>query len=132
MAEKLVVEVGFDAAHGHYVAHHPELKPFTALSLFGLRKKIEAALLPETVDIKLVLNRSARLERDRRRRSGEQGRDRAWPQPVKRTALAGVTTRYRRGDTKAHRQQAIIALAGPCAEDRHTGYTPRRCTSAVS
>ena len=29
-------------------------------------------------------------------------------QPVKRTALAGVTTRYRRGDTKAHRQQAII------------------------
>jgi hypothetical protein len=53
-------------------------------------------------------------------------------QPVKRTALAGVTTRYRRGDTKAHRQQAIIALAGPCAEDRHTGYTPRRCTSAVS
>jgi hypothetical protein len=61
MAEKLVVDVGFDAAHGHYVAHHPELKPFTALSLFGLRKKIEAALLPETVDIKLVLNRSARL-----------------------------------------------------------------------
>ena len=44
MAEKLVVDVGFDAAHGHYVAHHPELKPFTALSLFGLRKKIEAAL----------------------------------------------------------------------------------------
>jgi hypothetical protein len=79
MAEKLVVDVGFDAAHGHYVAHHPELKPFTALSLFGLRKKIEAAFLPETVDIKLVLNRSARLERDRRRRSGEQGRDRAWP-----------------------------------------------------
>jgi hypothetical protein len=35
--------------------------------------------LPETVDIKLVLNRSARLERDRRRRSGEQGRDRPWP-----------------------------------------------------
>src|SRR5262245_11722102 len=39
-------------------------------------------------------------------------------QPVKRTALAGVTTRYRRGDTKAHRQQAIIALAGPCAEEQ--------------
>jgi hypothetical protein len=58
--------------------------------------------------------------------AGHAGVARLLAQPVKRTALAGVTTRYRRGDTKAHRQQAIIALAGPCVEDRHTGYTPEQ------
>jgi len=39
-----------------------------------------------------VLNRSARLERDRRRRSGEQGRDRAWPRWKRWTGIRSDTT----------------------------------------
>jgi hypothetical protein len=38
-----------------------------ALSLGGLRRRIEIALLPDDVHIVLQLDRTARLERDRRR-----------------------------------------------------------------
>jgi hypothetical protein len=40
-----------------------------ALSLGGLRRRIEAALLPDEPVVQLRLDRAARLERDRRRRS---------------------------------------------------------------
>jgi len=64
------VAVSFDERRG-YVGTHPELRsPVTALSLSGLRRKIEAALLPGDVDVRLVLDRAARLERDRRRLQG--------------------------------------------------------------
>jgi hypothetical protein len=36
-----------------------------ALSLGGLRRKIEIAMLPDDVDVRLVLDRPARQERDR-------------------------------------------------------------------
>ncbi len=36
-------------------------------------------MLPEDVIVVLNLDRAARHERDRRRRGGEQGRERAWP-----------------------------------------------------
>jgi hypothetical protein len=39
----------------------------TALSLDGLRRGIEAALLPDEPVVQLRLDRAARLERDRRR-----------------------------------------------------------------
>jgi hypothetical protein len=42
--------------------------PVVALSLGGLRDRIEVALLPDSVDVWLVLDRAARLERERRRR----------------------------------------------------------------
>jgi hypothetical protein len=42
--------------------------PVTALSLGGLRRHIEIVLLPDDVDVKLVLDRVARRERDKRRR----------------------------------------------------------------
>jgi hypothetical protein len=42
-------------------------QPVTALSLGGLRHKIEALMLPDDVAVRLVLDRAARLERDRRR-----------------------------------------------------------------
>ena len=43
------VSVTFDGWRG-YVGTHPELRsPVTALSLGGLRRKIEAAMLPEEV-----------------------------------------------------------------------------------
>src|SRR5262249_52367541 len=63
-----------------YVATHPELRsPVTALSLGGLRRRIEIALLPEVdVDIRLELDRGARLERDRRRLQGRPRRPHAW------------------------------------------------------
>jgi len=66
---RLEVSVSFDEGRG-YVGSHPDLRsPVTALSLGGLRRKIEAALLPDDVNVRLVLDRGARLERDRRRRS---------------------------------------------------------------
>ena len=52
--------------------------PVTALSLGGLRRRIEIALLPEVdVDIRLELDRGARLERDRRRLQGRPRRPHA-------------------------------------------------------
>jgi len=67
---RLDVAVTFDERRG-YVGTHPELRsPMTALSLGGLRRKIEAALLHDDIDVRLVLDRAARLERDRRRLQG--------------------------------------------------------------
>ena len=72
------VAVSFDERRG-YVGTHPELRsPVTALSLGGLRRRIEIALLPEVdVDIRLELDRGARLERDRRRLQGRPRRPHA-------------------------------------------------------
>jgi hypothetical protein len=78
MHDKLTVDVTFDERG--YVGTSAELKaPVVALSLAGLRRRIEAALMPDDPVIVLSLDRTARLERDRRRRGGEQGRERAWP-----------------------------------------------------
>jgi hypothetical protein len=64
------VAVTFDERRG-YVGTHPELRaPVTALSLGGLRRKVEAAMLPEEVIVMLSLDKAARLERDRRRLTG--------------------------------------------------------------
>jgi hypothetical protein len=64
------VAVTFDKRRG-YVGTHPELRaPVTALSLGGLRRKVEAAMLPEEVIVMLSLDKAARLERDRRRLTG--------------------------------------------------------------
>jgi len=64
------VSVTFDERRG-YVGTHPELRaPVTALSLGGLRRKVEAAMLPEEVIVMLSLDKAARLERDRRRLTG--------------------------------------------------------------
>jgi len=51
-----------------YAREHPELPPVTALSLGGLRRKVEALMLPNDPIITLSLDRSARRERDRQRR----------------------------------------------------------------
>jgi hypothetical protein len=68
--ERLEVSVSFDSARG-YVATVPDLaEPFTALSLAVLRRRIEERLLPNSVEVRLMLDRRARLERDQRRRGG--------------------------------------------------------------
>jgi hypothetical protein len=73
--DRLMVRVTFDEQRG-YVGSAPELRqPVVALSLGGLRRKVEAALMPDEVEVRLQLDRTARQERDRRRR-GEQGRER--------------------------------------------------------
>jgi hypothetical protein len=48
-----------------------------ALSLDGLRRALGNA--HHDAEVKLVLDRAARHERDRRCRGGEQGRERVWP-----------------------------------------------------
>jgi hypothetical protein len=62
--EGLQVGVSFDPQRGYF--HHRQRvgpEPYRG----GLRRRIEAALLPDDVDVRLNLDRAARLERDRRR-----------------------------------------------------------------
>ena len=70
VVEKIPIHVTFDVSRG-YVGTGPDLRaPVVALSLGGLRAKIESALLPEEVIVMLQLDKPARLERDRRRLTG--------------------------------------------------------------
>jgi hypothetical protein len=63
--ERLEVSVSFDERRG-YIGTAPELHaPVVALSLSGLRRRIEALMVPDSVDVKLVLDVRARRERDR-------------------------------------------------------------------
>ena len=72
LIDKLQVFVSFDEKHG-YVGRVPGLRqPIIALSLGGLRRRIEAMLMPDEVDLVLQLDRAARVERDRRRKGGEE------------------------------------------------------------
>jgi hypothetical protein len=64
--EQLFVNVTFDPARG-YVAVHPEMPPVVALSLDGIRRKIESMFLSDNARVILQLDHSARLERDPRR-----------------------------------------------------------------
>ena len=67
---RLTVAVTYDESRG-YVGSAPELRqPVVALSLGGLRRKVEIAMLPDEVVVLLRLDRTARLERDRRRLTG--------------------------------------------------------------
>src|SRR5260221_6855022 len=59
--------VTYDEARG-YIATSPELPvAVTALSLSALRKRVEAALMPDTVEVKFTLDRAAERERNGRR-----------------------------------------------------------------
>ena len=70
MTDKLSISVTFDPERG-YVGTSPELRaPVVALSLGGMRAKIEALMSPDEVIVVLNLDRAARLERDRRRLTG--------------------------------------------------------------
>jgi hypothetical protein len=59
------VSVTFDERRG-YVARSPELRaPLVTLSLGGLHRQIESAMMPDEVVVMLKLDKAARLERDR-------------------------------------------------------------------
>jgi hypothetical protein len=65
--DRLEVSVTFDPAKG-YVASAPDLRsPVVALSLGGLRRRVEELMLPDDVSVVLQLDVRARRERDRRR-----------------------------------------------------------------
>ena len=64
-SDRLEVSVTFDAERG-YIGSAPE-----ALSLGGLRRRIEALMIPDDVIITLTLDRTARRERDRRRQQAQ-------------------------------------------------------------
>jgi hypothetical protein len=69
------IAVTYDLAKGYYIGTAPELHtPVVALSLAVLRKRIEEQLIGEDVDVRLVLDRAARLERDRRRQQQHMAR----------------------------------------------------------
>jgi hypothetical protein len=65
MTHRLEIGVTFDERRG-YVTTSTELPTITALSLNILRRRVEERLI-EDVDVRLVFDRAARLERDRRR-----------------------------------------------------------------
>ena len=74
--EGLIVEVSFDHHRNCYVASHRALRaPVTAFSLAHLRKRIEDQLKGEGADVRLVLDKKARFERDNRRWGGHGGRE---------------------------------------------------------
>jgi hypothetical protein len=65
--ERLEVNVTFDSRSG-YIVTAPDLRePVVALSLGGLRRRIEIAMLPGTVSVVLQLDGLAERERHRRR-----------------------------------------------------------------
>ena len=67
--ERLEVSVTFDERRGH-IASAPELRqPIVALSMGGLRKRIEIALLPD--DVRVVLQLDGLAERERHRRQAQ-------------------------------------------------------------
>src|SRR5262249_9750387 len=70
VTDKLSIAVTFNPDCG-YVGTSPELRaPVVALSLGGLRAKVEALISPDDVIVMLNLDKAARLERDRRRHTG--------------------------------------------------------------
>ena len=68
--ERLEVSVSFDPRRGYFTVGSELFQNVAAPSLGGLRKRIEATLLPYEPVIQLRLDRPARHERDRRRRGG--------------------------------------------------------------
>ena len=72
--KRFEVSVTFDAERG-YVASAPELRqPVVALSLGGLRRRIEIMMLPDNVRIVLQLDGLAERERHRRRAQAQLAR----------------------------------------------------------
>jgi hypothetical protein len=71
--DMLDVSVTFDAERG-YVATVAGMPAISALSLSMLRRRIEERLLPDSVEVRLMLDRSARRERDAQRRGVRRGR----------------------------------------------------------
>lgn len=67
MPDELEVAVTFDPKRG-FIGTAAELRvAVTALSLGGLRRRVECQFIPDPVDVNLNLDRATERERDRRR-----------------------------------------------------------------
>jgi len=79
LAAELLIDVTFDPVRG-YVAKHPNLpQPVIALSLSVLRARIGAQLGRGSHDVRLKLDRAARLQREERRRGAAERATDTWP-----------------------------------------------------
>jgi hypothetical protein len=67
MSERLEIGVSFDPMRGYFTTGSELRQPIVALSLGGLRRRIEAQILPDNVDVVLQLDGLAERERHRRR-----------------------------------------------------------------
>ena len=80
-ADRLDVTVTYDASCG-YIGSVPGLNaPVVALSLGGLRRKVEIAMLPDDVRVVLQLDGLAERERHRRRATSFGSSGQTWRQP---------------------------------------------------
>jgi hypothetical protein len=101
--ERLEVSVTFDERHG-YVASAPELRQaVVALSLGGLRRKIEIAMLPDDVRVVLQLDGLAERERHRRRAQAQLSRI---AQLDQRTALPDQCLHSAEADVRPPRRKS--------------------------
>jgi hypothetical protein len=69
--EGLQVGVSFDPQRGYFTTGSELARSLTALSLGGLRRRIEALMLPDNVNVQLILARTAERERNRRRQQAQ-------------------------------------------------------------
>jgi hypothetical protein len=84
-SDRLEVSITFDPARG-YVATAAELRqPIVALSLGGLRRRIEIAMLPN--DVCVVLQLDGLAERERHRRRAKMG----VTAPIRRSRSRGLS-----------------------------------------
>jgi hypothetical protein len=104
--DRLEVSVSFDERRG-YIATAPGLRqPVTALSLGGLRRRIEIAMLPDDLHVVLHPDRAARRERNRRRQQ---------PQLARRAPVSRRATMAPRG---------YIGRSGQLGSDREKHRAP--------
>ena len=114
--ERLEVSVTFDERG--YIGSAPELRQaVVALSLGGLRRKIEIAMLPDDVRVVLQLDGLAERERHRRRAQAQLSRI---AQLDQRTALADQCLHSAEADVRPPRRKSGFAVEKPqgCLRDR--------------
>jgi hypothetical protein len=70
MTDRFSINVTYDPERGYVGTAEGLQQPVIALSLGGLRRKVEALMSPDEVIVMLNLDKAARLERDRRRLTG--------------------------------------------------------------
>jgi hypothetical protein len=101
--KRLEVSVTFDERHG-YIGSAPELRqPIVALSLGGLRRKIEALLMPDNVRVVLQLDGLAERERHWRRAQAQLSRI---AQLDQRTALPDQCLHSAEADVRPPRRKS--------------------------
>ena len=111
--ERLEVSVTFDERHGHIGSDCG--RRWSRLSLGGLRRRIEALMVPDSVDVVLQLDGLAERERHRRRAQAQLSRI---AQLDQRTALPDQCLHSAEADVRPPR--------------RKSGFDPTRSSAALA